>query len=98
MASPAFTISRLMFFTLYEHLTQDPAITICTIGVALSSVKIGLQGGRFASEWVAGIDRNQWPLSIGIDGRLGSEYAAEVASEAETQSRVKMRSRKRHFI
>ncbi len=87
-----------MFFTLYEHLTQDPAITICTIGVALSSVKIGLQGGRFASEWVAGIDRNQWPLSIGIDGRLGSEYAAEVASEAETQSRVKMRSRKRHFI
>jgi hypothetical protein len=38
-------------------------------------VKSGLQGGRFASESVAGIDRNQWPLSIGIGGRLASEYA-----------------------
>jgi hypothetical protein len=43
--------------------------------VAFSSVKSGLQGGRFASEWVAGIDRNQWPLSIGIGGRLRPEYA-----------------------
>jgi hypothetical protein len=31
-------------------------------------------GGRLASEWVAGIDRNQWPLSIGIGGRLRPEY------------------------
>jgi hypothetical protein len=38
-------------------------------------VKSGLQGGRLASESVAGIDRNQWPLSFGIGGRLAPEYA-----------------------
>jgi hypothetical protein len=42
-------------------------------------VKSGLQGGRFASESVAGIDRNQWPLSIGMGGRLRPEYAGNVA-------------------
>jgi hypothetical protein len=45
--------------------------------VALSSARTGPQGWRFGSEWVAGMDRNQWPLSIGIGGRIASEYAEE---------------------
>jgi len=52
-------------YRLFEGLTS----------AAVSSVKKGLQGGRFAPESVAGIDRNQWPLSIGIGGRLRPEYA-----------------------
>jgi len=32
-------------------------------------------GGRFPPESVAGLDRNQWPDSIGIGGRFQSEYA-----------------------
>ena len=31
--------------------------------------------GRNAPEWVAGMDRNRWPESIGISGRNASEYA-----------------------
>jgi hypothetical protein len=34
-------------------------------------------GGRFASESVAGFNRNGWPLSVGIGGRFASEYAIE---------------------
>jgi len=34
-----------------------------------------LQGGRFAPEWVAGFNRNGWPVCVGITGRLGSEYS-----------------------
>jgi len=32
--------------------------------------------GRFGSESVAGLNRNQWPLWIGISGRFASECAA----------------------
>jgi hypothetical protein len=32
-------------------------------------------GGRLAPEWVAGINRNQWPAWSGISGRHGAEYA-----------------------
>jgi putative transposase len=32
-------------------------------------------GGRFRQESVAGINRNQWPLSIGMGGRFGPEYS-----------------------
>ncbi len=32
-------------------------------------------GGRLRPESVAGINRNGWPLSTGISGRLGPEYA-----------------------
>jgi hypothetical protein len=53
-------------------------------------VKSGLQGGRFASEWVAGIDRNQWPLSIGIGGRLRPEYAAHGINPSHFQYGVKL--------
>jgi hypothetical protein len=35
---------------------------------------------------VAGIDRNQWPLSIGIGGRLGSEYAVISRSGLKNQT------------
>jgi len=39
--------------------------------------------GRFPSESAAGFTRNQWPLSIGIGGRIGPEYS-EAARLAET--------------
>jgi len=34
-----------------------------------------LGGGRFASECPAGLERNRWPVCIGMGGRFGSEYA-----------------------
>jgi len=51
--------------------------------VTFSSVKSGLQGGRFASESVAGIDRNQWPACVGIRSnskalRLPKEFQFDV--------------------
>ncbi len=33
------------------------------------------RGGRFASECPAGLDRNRWPVWIGMGGRFASEYA-----------------------
>ncbi len=36
-------------------------------------------GGRNAPEWVAGMNRNRRPESIGISGRNASEYAAAKA-------------------
>ena len=33
------------------------------------------RGGRIESEWPAGMNRNRWPLWIGISGRNASEYA-----------------------
>ena len=35
---------------------------------------------------MAGLDRNQWPDSIGIGGRFRSEYAAALDAEAEQQA------------
>src|SRR5882757_8075767 len=35
------------------------------------------QGGRIASESVAAFDRNGWPLSVGIGGRIASDSADE---------------------
>jgi hypothetical protein len=35
----------------------------------------GRKAAAFASEWVAGINRNQWALSPGIAGRIRPEYA-----------------------
>jgi hypothetical protein len=32
-------------------------------------------GGRFQLEWMAGMDWNWWPESIGMSGRFRSEYA-----------------------
>ena len=37
--------------------------------------QVPLGGGRNAPEWVAGMDRNTRPESIGISGRNGPEYA-----------------------
>jgi hypothetical protein len=34
-----------------------------------------LGGGRFASEWPADLERNRWPVWIGMGGRFASEYA-----------------------
>ena len=34
-------------------------------------------GGRLPSEWVGGINRNHRAESIGITGRIGSEYALQ---------------------
>jgi hypothetical protein len=33
------------------------------------------QGGRIASESVAAFDRNGWPLSVGMGGRIASDSA-----------------------
>ena len=33
-----------------------------------------IRGGRFASESVADLDWNRWPIYIGMGGRIGSEY------------------------
>ena len=33
------------------------------------------QGGRLRSDWVVAFDRNGWPLSVGIDGRVASDSA-----------------------
>ncbi len=40
------------------------------------------EGGRLAVEPVAGLLRNQWPLSPGIPGRLAAEYAVDLLREA----------------
>jgi hypothetical protein len=34
----------------------------------------------FAPEWVADLLRNQWPVSFGISGRFGPEYAFRSAA------------------
>jgi len=33
------------------------------------------EGGRFASECPADLERNRWPVWIGMGGRFASEYA-----------------------
>jgi hypothetical protein len=38
-----------------------------------------LRGGRNRLEWVAGLDRNQWPDNFGMGGRFTSEWVAELA-------------------
>jgi hypothetical protein len=38
-----------------------------------------LGGGRIGSEWVAGLDRNRWPTSVGTGGRFASESVAALA-------------------
>jgi hypothetical protein len=38
-----------------------------------------LGGGRLPSEWVAGLDRNGWPTSVGTGGRIASESVAGLA-------------------
>jgi hypothetical protein len=34
-----------------------------------------LEGGRFGSECPADLERNRWPVWIGMGGRFTSEYA-----------------------
>jgi hypothetical protein len=47
--------------------------------------QVPLGGGRNAPEWVAGMDRNTRPESIGISGRNASEYALRLFSGPKTR-------------
>ncbi len=44
--------------------------------------------GRNALEWVAAFPWNQWPLSLGMGGRIDSEYAECSKKEALFQMAV----------
>ena len=44
-------------------------------------------GGRFGSEWVAGLRRNQWPIPIGIRKRKRRVALRAALEEIATQTK-----------
>ena len=51
-------------------------------------------GGRNAPEWVAGINRNRRPESIGISGRNASEYAQTLCQAEKCEKSAKIAFRR----